>query len=148
MSADHRALSHHPAPHRYRVASASIAFGVLGGPLAWFVQVCAGYALASAPCFADAQRKAQPLAHLRWTWPAMIALLIGCVGVALAAFAVSYRSYARTCDESGGDQHHLMEVGAGRTRFLALWGLLLGAGFAVATALTAVAIVVLPRCSG
>lgn len=148
MRADYTALSHHPAPHRHRVASASIAFGLLGGPLAWFVQLCAGYALASAPCFTQAQRMAEPLAGLRWTWPAMVALLIACVVVALAAFAVSYRSIARTRDEAGGDQQHLMEVGSGRTRFLALWGLLLGAGFALATALTAVAFVVLPRCGG
>jgi len=148
MSAEHTSLSHHPAPHRHRVATASIAFGVLGGPLAWFVQLCAGYALASAPCYTEAQRAAQPLADLRWTSPAIIAVLITGVIVALAAFAVSYRSFARTRYEAGPDQQYLMEVGAGRTRFLALWGLLLGAGFAVATALTAVAFVILPRCAG
>ena len=32
-----------------------------------------------------------------------------------------------------------MEVGAGRTRFLALWGVMLSATFAVATAMTALA---------
>ena len=42
----------------------------------------------------------------------------------------------------------LMEIGAGRTRFLALWGMVLGVGFALAAAITAVAFIVLPRCAG
>jgi hypothetical protein len=41
-----------------------------------------------------------------------------------------------------------MEAGAARTRFLALWGALLGGGFALATAITGVAFVTLPRCAG
>lgn len=78
----------------------------------------------------------------------MIMLLIAGLLMALAAFAISWRAFERTRDEAGGDQRHLMEVGAGRTRFLALWGMLLGAGFAAATAITAVAFAVLPRCAG
>jgi amino acid transporter len=148
MSADHSVLSQYPAPPRHQLALSSAMFGLIGGPLAWFVQLCAGYALASGPCFAQSQRATQPLEGFAWTWPAMIALLIAGVIVALAAFAVSYRTFVRTRDEAGGDQHHLMEVGAGRTRFVALWGMLLGSGFAVATALTAVAFLVLPRCAG
>ena len=42
----------------------------------------------------------------------------------------------------------VMEVGSGRTRFLALWGIFLGAGAAVTIVLTAVAFWVLPRCAG
>ena len=78
----------------------------------------------------------------------MVALLIAGVLVALVACLVSWRAYARTRDEAGGDHRHLIEVGAGRTRFLALWGMLLGAGFAVATSLTAVAFLLVPRCDG
>lgn len=144
MSVNHAALSHHPAPHRDRVAPLSAGFGVIAGPLAWFTEVCAGYALTSGSCVPGMH---QPLAGTGWTWPALIALLIVCVLVALAAFAVSYRGYARTREESAGDLEHLLEVGGGRTRFLALWGVLLGAGFALVTALTAIAIGLLPRCA-
>ncbi len=148
MSADHSALGLHPAPQRARVSPVIAAFGVIGGPVAWFIEICGGYSLATAPCYSQAQRGLAPLDGLSWTWPAMITLLLMCVLVALAAFIVSARTFARTRSEGGGDHRHLMEVGAGRTRFLALWGMLLGAGFAVATALTAVAFVVLPRCAG
>jgi amino acid transporter len=134
------ALSHHPAPLRHQVSRAEAIFAVVGGPLAWFVQLCAGYALATRPCF--------PPTGFQWSFPLMVILLIAGVVVALAAFAVSWRTFARTRNESGGDHRHLMQVGAGRTRFLALWGMLLGAGFTVATSLTAVAFLLVPRCDG
>jgi hypothetical protein len=115
-------------------------FALAGGPLAWFVQLCAGYALATWPCFPADHRRLVPQNGYTWTFPLMVALLIAGVVVALLAFGVSWRTYARTRDETGGDD--------GRTRFLALWGMLLGAGFAVATSLTAVAFLLVPRCDG
>jgi amino acid transporter len=134
------ALSQHPAPLRHQLSIGEALFGVFGGPLAWFVQLCAGYALATQPCRSQSSYAG--------SFPVMVALLIAAVLVALAAFGVSWRTYARTRDETGGDHRHLMEVGAGRTRFLALWGMLLGAGFAVATSLTAIAFLLVPRCDG
>ncbi|HEY3731020.1 MAG TPA: hypothetical protein VGL28_07130 [Steroidobacteraceae bacterium] len=148
MSADHAALNPHPAPHRDRVSMLAALFGLVGGPLAWFIEVCVGYALASPPCFTNTSRATRPAPQLDWTWPAMIGLMVLCVLVALVACAVSYRALLRTRTESQGDHEHLMEVGAGRTRFLALWGTLLGAGFALAAAATAIAYGVIPRCAG
>lgn len=127
---------------------AEIFFGVFGGPLAWFIQLCAGYALASAPCFRDGVRVIAPLAVLQWTWPAMIIAMLASVAITLLALGVSWRAFRRTRQEAGGGSDHLLEMGAGRTRFLALWGVLLGSAFAVATAMTAVAFMLLPRCAG
>jgi amino acid transporter len=141
-------LSQHPAPLRHQLSLGEALFSLFGGPLAWFVQLCAGYALATWPCFPEDQRTLLPAAGYAWSLPAMVALLIAGVLVALVAFGVSWRAYARTRDEAGGDHRHLIEVGAGRTRFLALWGMLLGAGFAVATSLTAIAFLLVPRCNG
>jgi hypothetical protein len=144
----HTALSQHPAPLRHQVSRSEALFGTFGGPLAWFIQLCAGYALATWPCFPQDHRRLLPQSGYAWSFPLMIALLIAGVLVALAACLVSWRTYARTRDEAGGDHRQLIEVGAGRTRFLALWGMLLGAGFAVATSLTAVAFLLVPRCDG
>jgi hypothetical protein len=66
----------------------------------------------------------------------------------MASFAISMRAFNRTRNEARGGAHHVMEAGAGRTRFLALWGMVLGAGFAVAAAITAVAFIAVPRCAG
>lgn len=148
MIVRHEAFSHHPAPQRDRVDLYESLFGVIGGPVAWFIQLCAGYALATWPCFPNSERAVTPLPGYEWTWPAMIALLVIGVLIALAAFLVSWRVLRRTRDEMKGDHRALMEIGAGRTRFLALWGVLLGGGFALATIVSAAAFIVLPRCAG
>jgi hypothetical protein len=148
MSADHASLSHHPAPQRERASAFASAFGLLGGPIAWFVQLCAGYGLASWSCFPKDQRGVTPVEGVTWSWPTMVALLIASVVIAVAAFLAAYRNFQRTRGEGYGDHAHLVEVGTGRTRFLALWGMVLGAGFAAATVLDAVAFLVLPRCAG
>jgi hypothetical protein len=123
-------------------------FALFGGPVAWFLQLCAGYALASEPCFRDGYRAAAPLPALQWTWPAMILAMGVAIAVSLLALLVSWRTFNRTREDGAGDAHPPVGVSEGRTRFLALWGVLLGSGFALATALTAVAFLTLPRCAG
>jgi len=147
-AADHGSLSHHPAPQRERVSAFSSAFGLLGGPLAWFVHLCAGYGLASWSCFPKDQRGVAPLVGASWSGPVMVALLIAGVVIASASFLVAWRNFNKTRGEGEGEQGHVSEVGVGRTRFIALWGMLLGGGFAVATLLDVAAFLVLPRCAG
>jgi hypothetical protein len=148
MSADHASLSHHPAPQREHASAFASTFGLLGGPLAWFVQLCAGYGLASWSCFPKDQRGVTPVEGVSWSWPTMVVLWIAGVVIAIAAFLAAYRNFQQTRGEGRGDHAHLVEVGTGRTRFIALWGMLLGAGFAAATVLDVIAFLVLPRCAG
>lgn len=137
-----------PAPHANRVGLHESFFALFGGPIAWFLQLCSGYALASAPCFREGQRMTAPAAQLQWTWAAMIAAMAAAVIIAGLSFLVSWRAFERTKGEASGSSHELLEAGAGRTRFLALWGMLLGGGFGLATAITAAAFLWLPRCAG
>jgi hypothetical protein len=130
--------------HKTRFASV---FGLAGGPFAWYVQMCAGYALASWPCFPKDHRMLVPLAGYAWTSRAMTIALLAGVAIALAAFFVSWRELIRT-QRASGDQRHQLGGGAGRAQFLALWGMLLGGGFALTTVITAFAFVMLPRCAG
>jgi hypothetical protein len=148
MSADTQDLRPHAASRAHRVKLGEIFFGVCGGPVAWFLQLCTGYALASAPCFRDGVRLTEPPPLLRWTWPAMIVAMLAGVLIALLALGISWRAFQRTRQEAGGSSALLLEMGAGRTRFLALWGVLLGSAFAAAAAITAVAFILLPRCAG
>jgi hypothetical protein len=145
---DEASLSHHPAPRRERVFATESLFGLLGGPLAWFIQLCAGYGLASWPCFPSAERRLLPPSGYAWTWSAMVVVSVAAIVTSLAAFFVSRRIYNRTRDEDAGGHEHLLEIGAGRTRFLALWGMVFAVGFAVAAAMNTVAFFVLPRCAG
>lgn len=124
-------------------------FGLFAGPLAWYLQLCTGYALASVPCFnGDGDRLRAPIATLQWTWMAMIVAMGAAVLISLLSLAISWRTYRRTQDEAQGDAQHLLESGEGRTRFLAMWGVFLGSAFAVASAMTAVAFITIPRCAG
>jgi hypothetical protein len=148
MNATAQQANPRPAPHADRVAPRELFFGLWGGPLAWYVQLCAGFALASQPCFRGGMRLAAPLRGAQWTWPAMILIMISAVVVALLALLVSSRAFRRTRTEGSGDAAHLSEVGTGRTRYLALWGVLLSAAFALAAAISAVAFITVPRCAG
>lgn len=137
-----------PIPPVVPIPRSQIFFLLFGGPLAWFLQLNAGFALATQPCFLDNQRFPAPRSDLVWSWPAMIWILIAALAVALLSSLTAWRAYQRTKAESSGDHLHLMEIGGGRNRFLALWGICFGAGSAVVIIMTLVAFFVLPRCAG
>jgi hypothetical protein len=148
MTLDDAALNHPAALQSHRWAMVASVFGLIGGPLAWFVQLDVGYALASWPCFPKDQRGLLPVAGFAWTWPTMIIGMSAAVAIALAALLVSWRRFRTTSPELSGVPGARLEAGTGRTRFLALWGILLGGTFALATLLTSVGFMVLPRCAG
>jgi len=148
MSSSEQALSRDPTPRPIRVSLWELAFGVAGGPLAWFLQLNVGYGLASWPCFPGDNRMSAPVAGYSWSYPAMVAALASGVLIALAATWVSWGTLKKT-REVGPDGHREpLEIRTARTRFLAFWGVIYGIGFAVTTLLTAVAFIVLPRCAG
>ena len=141
-------LTHFSAPQADRVGWGQMTFAIVAAPLAWFILVCAGEALANEACFPYGPRLRAPLAGLEWTWPALIALLIACVLVSLAAILISWKMYRVTCSEEGGKQAGLLDEGVGRTRFMALWGLLYSVGFCAATLFSVASYWALPRCGG
>jgi amino acid transporter len=134
--------------HRELLYTFEAWFALFGGPIAWFVQLCAGFALASEPCFAAGERMKAPLGPQLWTASAMTGLLLASILIAMMALWVSWLAFTRTRAEGEGDHRQVMEVGSGRSRFLALWGIFLSAGFAIATLLTAAGLYALPRCAG
>jgi hypothetical protein len=147
VSTADRHLNHQPAPKRQALPPRQSFFAVFGGPLAWFLQLNVDFALASNACFLGDQRSISPHFAHDWTWPAMIGIAAAAFAVSLAATLIARRAYRITKEESMGD-HDLVETGAGRTRFLAFWGICLGAGSALVIVLTATAFFMLPRCAG
>lgn len=121
-------LSHHPAPRRAQVRVVPLAFGLLAAPLGWAVLVYAGPALAG----------------LAGGKPAIWLLYCVTMTLSLAGLVVAMRSYRRSADEQQGSPDEVMEIGTGRTRFLALWGIVVSAGFGIAVAVTAVGLALLP----
>lgn len=145
MNARDATLTHHPAPHRDRAVAIESAFGLFGGPAGWFLQLCAGFALATASCFAGGTRIPMTDAYT-WIWPTMIVISIAGLSLGLAALLVSWRILQKTKREVHGGHRHLLEVGSGRTRFLALWGVCFSAGFSVVTIISFIAFATLPPC--
>jgi hypothetical protein len=138
----------HPAPHADKLSTRRAFFMLFGGPIAWFVQLCGSVWLLGWPCYPMMDRYAQPMPNYGWTRAGAGGLLAICLMVALAAGLVSLAKLREVKDEKAGDHTDLIEVGHGRTRFTAMWGVILGFGFAIASILTIVPFLTVSRCVG
>jgi hypothetical protein len=132
----------HPAPHRQRVGLLALGFGIVGAPLAWNIELLVGTALSGHQCFP----RYMPLAVPLWTGTRgfLLAMSVVAIVMGIAAGLVAWRSWRRTHDEKPGSAHS----GEGRTRFMALCGLLSSGLFLVALVFTLAAIMLVPLCSG
>jgi hypothetical protein len=123
-------------------------FALFAGPLAWLVQLYAGYALASQSCYPGSERRLTLPAHLVWTRPAIAIVMIAACIVSLLALTSSLRSYRRSAEAMRPGASEATRTAAQRTCFLALWGGIFGAGATVGSVLILVAFFVLPQCAG
>ena len=137
----------HPSPHRDRVSILALLFGLAAGPGAWIVQMLFGYGISSYACFPS---NAPQLRSPPPGWGGEHGLLLGvnllCVGVAVTGFLVAHRAWSRSREEREGDVHALIDVGHGRSRFMASCGMLTSIGFSIAILFDAAAIVRVPAC--
>ena len=77
-----------------------------------------------------------------------MAISILCLVVGVAAPLLALRSWRRTRDEQPGSAHHLLSSGNGRTRFLAVCGLLSSVLFLIALVAASATLFLLPLCGG
>lgn len=124
MSDDrHRASAvAHPASARGRVSWLIVAFGLVVAPVAWLVQLNASVVLGSKQCGGEPAGW-----HL-----AIVGVGIAAAVLALAALASAASAWSRTHAEGPGDHHVALTSGHGRTRFLALSGIIFSCMFLVA----------------
>ena len=141
-----RAMSErtHPAPQRHHVALLVLLAALFAVPTIWGLRLVLNFALASYFCFPGTVRQ---YTLPGWTWPTLLGIDALAIAVALLAAAASWRNWQLTRDEAAASGAPLMELGEGRTRFLALWGLMTGIGFAVAIAFDLVALWIVPVCA-
>jgi hypothetical protein len=118
----------HPAPFAGAVPKWLLFAALLAAPIAWFIEVCAGYGLASQACFPREQPIATGLKISPQVWPGSLALIIGALVIALAASAAAFWIWSRTRQEVA-TSYGLIEGAEGRTRFLAVWGFWIGIWF-------------------
>ncbi len=134
----------HPAPHRTRVSDALLFSALLASPLAWSAQLLLNYGLASHACFPNWTPKASPI----WGWlsSSLLAINLVALAIAVAATAVSFVMWRRVSEEATGGHEHLLDIGQGRTRFFAIWGVWSGAWFIIQILFGTIAAVGVPGC--
>jgi hypothetical protein len=103
-----------------------------------------GYALSSETCYPGDSPRTTPL--FASIWEVLLVMNIAALLVGLLGILLAYRNWSATRHEHGGDSQFLIERGEGRTRFLAMCGLFVGACFVVATAFASVTLVLSPLC--
>ena len=134
----------HPAPAVRTVTPSALWFGLFGAPVAWSLQLLASYALVAHGCYPDAEPMTIPVV------PGLKTLVLGtgvaALVVALLAGGSAWRSWRATPQEHGGGHEALLEAGEGRTRFMALAGMLLGAVFALGIVMNVVPLLLLRPC--
>ncbi len=135
----------HPAPHRHEVPPPVLWFGLLLGPLAWTVQELASYAITAHACFpARDQRFALPIGRAA-DWHH--AVQVGTILLGVAALALALWGWRAISAAERAQPEHQAEVGEGRTRFMALAGLLVSGIFLLNLLLNAVPLFFLDGCA-
>ena len=140
--------STHPSPHADRVSLGLLFYGLCAGAAAWAAQLFLNYGLSSHPCFPSDTPLATPLPG----WGGVVAILalinIAALLIALSGALVSWRNWRVTHGEVEGSKSQLVEAGEGRSRFIALWGVMASVGFFLATAFNTIAMIGVPLCNG
>ena len=132
------------APQRRNTSLCSLSFSLAAPPLAWSAQSLAGYAISSEACFPGDVPRTTPL--FAAMWQVLLLLNIVALAIALLAGLLAYRNWCAAHQEGGEDTAQLMERGEGRTRFLAMCGMLSSSGFLVAIVFTTVILFLSPLC--
>jgi hypothetical protein len=135
----------HPAPHRHNVSGWTLLFALSGPPLIWWLQSVMNYYVSGYACYPRNTPLSSPQsAGLMWS--VLVVLTALALAVSAISLLLSYRAWSRTREEMHGSGHDTMEVGEGRTRFLALSGMLTSALFFAAVVFNIGALVFVPPC--
>ncbi len=134
----------HPAPHRHRVGLAALFFGLAAAPVAWNAQLLFGVALSAHACYP----RDVPLELPIWSglWGILVAIDVAGIVLAIIGGVVSFRSWRLTFEEAAGGPHHLLDVGEGRTRFLAMFGILTSLLFTIGLLFATASVFLVPIC--
>jgi hypothetical protein len=106
------------------VGLAPLWFGLLGGPVAWTLQLLIDYPLVAHYCFPDAAKRVVPTIDSLHLLVSVVSLLA--LAVAVTALLTAVRSWRESGGEFGGERSELTEAAPppGRVRFMSLGGIL------------------------
>lgn len=145
-SAGPAAAPSHPSPQRGRVGLVATFFGLWAAPAAWVGQLIVNYGLASYACYPRYVPHAHAVAGWGGIWWGLLAINVVAILAAAAGGVVAYRDWQATRHEHAGRGGHVLETGEGRTRFLAILGIMTSAGFLAAVIFDTIVLFVVPLC--
>lgn len=136
----------HPSPQRDQVGAWAMWFCILGAPAAWSLQQLVNAPLFEHGCYP----KDAPIASPIWANAGGVAVAVEAVAIVVCILAglTAWRNWRRTRDEKAGSGHHLMEAGDGRSRFMAMVGLICSGLFLLATLFSTGILFMVQPCNG
>jgi hypothetical protein len=138
----------HPAPYRGRAPLIWLWVAVIAAPAFWFAQEWLNYGFSSYTCYPGDTPLAKVPPGWNWFGTGMYVFDAAAIIAALIAGYVSWRCWVATRAEKPGSAAAAFELGEGRTRFLAIWGLMYSAGFLLAIIFETIASIMTPLCGG
>lgn len=129
LAQDDAGALQHPAPQRAGVHLAALWFGLFGAFVALSIQTLVNYAVANDSCFvgriANGTSATAP-------WWILLSTTVFAIVLGSGAIGVAFWSWRRVKEESGMEEYdsksdELLEIGEGRTRFMAMAGLVTSA---------------------
>jgi hypothetical protein len=138
----------HPDPRRERAPLWAQTLGLVAAPIAWGLQLVAGYGLSSHACFPAHAA----LGHVEPGWGGMrtacLILNLAAIAVCISAGAFSLKLWQATRSEARGAARATVAVGEGRTRFSSLCGALTSGAALLVVLFDTVVILGAPACRG
>ena len=144
MTATHTGRPHHPAPNRARIGALAVMFSLFGAPASWVVLMAADTIASSHACYPHTMPLVEPLWQDMSNWLALVSGLCLLISVIAGVFAL--KAWRCTRHEIDADKKHAVDRGIGRTRFLAVMGLMSSGLFIIAILLTIAALGLIPAC--
>ena len=136
--------SGHPAPHRDKVAVPWLLADLALPSSAWTLQLIFAYGLSSNACPLTPNSTETSGGGGEAT--VLIALQLVCLVAAVASGVMSLRHWRRVRGEKQDSEHSHLTLGEGRTRFLAMAGMLSAGIFAVAITFNLLEPILIPSC--
>lgn len=136
----------HPSPQRERVDHRALFAALAAGPAAWIVQLVASYAAVGVACTARRTVAAASAAAFAGEPTLLIAGNLVCLAIVVAGGIFCRIAWNRVAGEKAGGPEAALNVGDGRTRFIAVCGMLSSVGFALAVLFNTVEPLIGPGC--
>jgi hypothetical protein len=136
--------SDHTAPHRERAPYVALVFGLVAAPLGWALHLLVNYSIAGQYCAGAALTAATTGSDDTVSTIFLVDLIA--VVLAIAGGYIAFEVWEKAKQEKEGGAHRLVQAGEGRTRFLAMCGVLTSLLFGLAVVFDAIGAMVGPPC--